>query len=92
MNIRTPLSVLAFVAVAAPLSAYADAPSGEYFELFVKPSANAEAKVSDRAEHRNYAEFSYWDMVGETEADRVARTREDVRKEIASAPLPKVEA
>lgn len=96
MNIRTPLSVLAFVAIAAPLSAHADGPSGEYFELFATPSSKvetkAETKMSDRAEHRNYAEFTYWDMAGEADSDRVALTREDVRREIASAPLPKVEA
>jgi hypothetical protein len=92
MNIRKPLSVLAFIAFAAPLSASADAPSGEYYELFAAPSAGIEAKVSDRAEHRNYAEFSYWDMVGDNDPARAVVSREDVKKELASSPLPRIEA
>lgn len=92
MNIRKPLSVLAFIAFAAPLAASAGAPSGDFWDLFAAPSAGAEIKVSDRVESRNYAEFSYWDMVGDNDPARAVVSRDDVRKELASSPLPRIEA
>jgi hypothetical protein len=92
MNIRKPLSVLAFIAAAAPLASYADAPSGEFYELFVAPSAGVEVAVPDSADRRSYAEFSYWDMVGDNDPARAVISREDVKKELASSPLPRIEA
>ena len=94
MNFRKPLSVLAFIAFAAPLSAYADAPSGDFHELFPAPTADspAVAEREDKDDRRNYAEFSYWDMVGDNDPARAVVTREDVKKELASSPLPRIEA
>ncbi|MGZ5365586.1 MAG: hypothetical protein ACXWZR_18740 [Mycobacterium sp.] len=95
MNFRKPLSVLAFIAFAAPLSAYADAPSGDFHELFAAPGADAPAIASDRDDkddRRSYAEFSVWDLVGENDAARTVISREDVLRELASSPMPPVEA
>lgn len=92
MNIRKPLSVLAFAAFVAPLSAHADAPSGEYFDLFTTPSAETPAIASDRAEHRNYVEFSVSDLVGDKEEARTVVSRDDVARELAASPMPHIEA
>ena len=94
MNIRKPLSVLAFIAFAAPLAAYADAPSGDFHELFPAPTADspAVAEREDKDDRRNYAEYSVWDLVGDNEAARTVISREDVTRELASSPMPKVDA
>jgi hypothetical protein len=95
MNFRKPLSVLAFVAIAAPLSALADAPSGEFYELYSKPAAEAPAPVADRddkGDRSSYAEFSIWDVIDQNEAARRVISRDDVRRELASSPLPEVKA
>ena len=95
MNFRKSLSVLAFITFAAPLAALADAPSGDFHELFEKPSADSPAVASDREDkddRRNYAEFSVWELVGENDAARTVISREDVIRELASSPMPKVEA
>ena len=95
MNFRKPLSVLAFVAFAAPLAAHADAPSGEFYELHAKPAADAPAPVADRddKDRSSYAEFSIWDVIDQKNDDaaRVV-SREDVRRELASSPMPEVKA
>jgi len=91
MNIRKTLSVLAIGALASPLSAFADAPSGDFWEIFPAPSAASEATVkNDRAENRNYAEFSIADLVASSKGKQV--TVEEVRAELAKSPLPHVEA
>jgi hypothetical protein len=86
MNFRKPLSVLAFVAFAAPLAAHADAPSGEFYELHSKPAA-------DDKDRSSYAELSIWDVI-DKKNDDAARvvSREDVRRELASSPVPEVKA
>ena len=92
MNFRTPLSVLAFVAFAAPLAAHADAPSGEFYELYQKPSATSPAVPVDRVDGRQNGEFSAWTLIDESLAARTVITRDDVRRELALAPLPDVKA
>jgi hypothetical protein len=95
MNFRKPLSVLAFFALAAPLAAQADAPSGEFYELYPKLSADAPAAVADRddkGDRSSYAEFSIWDVIDNNEAARPVISREDVRRELASSPMPEVKA
>lgn len=91
MNIRKTLSVLAIGALAAPLSAFADAPSGDFWELFPAPSAAGQATVkNDRTENRNYAEFSIADLVASSNSKQVPIS--EVRAELAKSPLPHVEA
>jgi hypothetical protein len=92
MNIRKPLSVLAFVAFAAPLAAHADAPSGEFYEMHQKPSAERQAIPVDRDEGRQGAEFSAWTLIDASRATRTVITRDDVRRELALSPLPDVKA
>jgi hypothetical protein len=91
MNIRKPLSVLAFFALTAPLAAYADAPSGDFLDAFPMPDASAKAPSSaDREANRNYVEVSIADLVRSDSTHPV--TREDVRRELAASPLPRIEA
>ena len=95
MNFRKPLSVLAFIAFAAPLAALADAPSGDFYELFPQPSVDSPAIASDRedkGDRLDYAEFSVWELVGENDAARTVISREDVTRELAVSPMPRVEA
>jgi len=94
MNFRKPLSVLAFVAIAAPLSALADAPSGEFYELYPRLGAGpaAASDRQDKDDRRAYAEFSIWDVIDESKAAGPGITREDVRRELALSPLPEVKA
>ena len=85
---------MAFVAFAAPLSAYADAPSGDFHELFASPGAAATAPADrdEKDDRRNYADYSVWDMIADNEAARTVISREDVVRELASSPMPKVDA
>jgi hypothetical protein len=95
MNFRKPLSILAFIAFAAPLAAHADAPSGEFYELHSKPAAEAPAPAADRddKDRSSYAEFSIWDVIDKKndEASRVI-SRDEVRRDLASSPMPEVKA
>lgn len=88
MNLRHPLSVLAFVALTAPLAAHADAPSGDFWDVFASSTKSAPSK--ERAETRNYVEVSIAELTGSDSAK--AKTREDVRKELAASPMPHIEA
>ena len=95
MNFRKPLSVLAFIAFAAPLAAFADPPSGEFYELYAKPSADSPAVASDREDkndRRAYTEFSIWDVIDASKAAGPVVSREDVRRELALSPMPEVKA
>ncbi len=92
MNIRKPLSVLAFVAFAAPLAAHADAPSGEFYDLYQKLSVDRTALAADRDDARQGTEFSAWTLIDESKAARTVITRDDVRRELALSPMPDVKA
>jgi hypothetical protein len=87
MNVRKSLIVASFAAL-APFAAYADGPSGEYWDLFVNPTPAAEV-ADTRAEHRNYVEFTVDQLVAGGSNEK---SREEVRAELASMPMPRIEA
>lgn len=89
MNFRKTLTIVSFAAL-APLSAYADAPSGEYWDHFADPTAAAEV-ADTRAENRNYVEFTIDQLVADSSKGS-GKTREEVREELASMPMPRIEA
>jgi hypothetical protein len=90
MNMRKTLSVLSFVALAVPLAALADAPSGDFEQLFPRSSADTPApSAAERAENNKSAEYSIGDLVGPESAEV---TREDVRKALVESPMGRVEA
>jgi hypothetical protein len=84
MNARKSLFAVTFAVLAVPFAAYADAPSGD-FEM-THPASSKEAKA-DRSGNANYAEFTVEDLVGKS-----ATTRDDVKRELASLGMPRVEA
>ena len=86
MNVRT-LSLIAAFAAFAPLAAYADAPSGDFGAVIGPQSAVQTAPQFPRAENRNYVEGNLEQLLSGTRV-----TVEQVRKEIAAAPLPLVGA
>jgi hypothetical protein len=90
MNIRTSLAVFAFATLTTPLAAYADAPSGDFDQLFPISKVEPTKEQVGRHEHRNYVETGW--LEGLAANTKGAKTREQVRQEIASAPLPVVGA
>jgi hypothetical protein len=84
MNVRKSLFVVTFAVLAAPLAAYADAPSGDFDSTH--PASSKEVKA-DRSGNANYAEFSVDELTGKS-----ATTREEVKRELASSGMPHVEA
>jgi hypothetical protein len=91
MNLRKPLSVLVFAALAAPLASFADAPSGDFdqtHKVQTKKEAAERAEAGmDRHDKRNYAEFSIDDLLAGSK-----KTREEVKRELAANPMPRIEA
>ena len=88
MTIRTLTAAVALSAL-APFAAYADAPSGDFSQIFeTKESAIQTAPQFPRSEYRNYVEFSVEQLVGKN----TTVTVEQVRREIARMPLPVVGA
>lgn len=88
MTIRTLTAAVALSAL-APLAAYADAPSGDFAEVFGTGAAVVQAAPQfPRAEHRNYVEVSIEQLVGKA----ATVTVEQVRREIAAMPLPVIGA
>ncbi len=87
MNVSKSLLVTAFLVLAAPLAAHADAPSGDFDKTH--PASSKETKA-DRSGNSNYVEVSVSEMTGSKSS--APKTREEVRKEIASAPMFKVDA
>ena len=88
MNVRKLVAVVAFASLGAPLAAHADAPSGDFDALFpLDQSAKAQFP---RSEYR--ADVEHWleDQLAANE--KFAKSREQVRQEIASAPLEVVGA
>jgi hypothetical protein len=89
MNVRKSLTIVSFAAL-APLSAFAGGPSGEYWDRF--SDATPAAEVADtREEHRNYVEFTVEQLVAESSKGH-AKSREEVRQELAAMPMPRIEA
>lgn len=90
MNHRKSLIIASFVAL-TPLSAYADGPSGDFWELFTKTEAASAPVAETRGEHRNYAEFTIDQLVAQS-SKAGAKTRAEVREELASMPMPQIGA
>lgn len=80
MNVRI-LAIAAFAAL-APLAAHADAPSGDFHQLFAAPASSGVS--STRAEHRNYVEFTIDELTRATSASQL--TVDQVRRELTSMP------
>jgi hypothetical protein len=88
MNARKLVAVVAFAA--APLAAYADAPSGDFDEVFkYEPSTKSEPQFP-RSEYRAYVE--HWVEEQLAANAQFAKSREQVRQELAAAPLEVVGA
>lgn len=89
MNYRKSLAIVSFVAL-APLSAYADGPSGDYWDATDRKDS-ATAPVADtRGEHGNYVEFTIDQLVAQSSTGD--KTRAEVRKELAAMPMPQIGA
>ena len=89
MKVRKLISAVAFAVVAAPIAAHADAPSGDFDQLF-KIDYSAKAPQFPRSENRLYVE--HWLEEQLTANKNFAKSREQVRMEIAAQPLPVVGA
>ena len=80
MNVRKTLSVVLFVAVAAPFASFAS--DGGDFDK-THPPMPADAKV-DRGENRTNGEFTIDELVKSAASDK---TREEVKRELAASPM-----
>jgi hypothetical protein len=90
MNIRPLIAALAFVSIAAPLAAHADAPSGDINTVFaIDQTTQASVPDFDRREHRTYVEDV---LAGPTSTTSSQVTREQVREELARMPPERVGA
>jgi hypothetical protein len=89
MNTRKLISALAFAVVAGPIAAHADAPSGDFDQVFKVESKSAQPQFP-RSEYRLYVEHWIDEQIAANKA--VAKTREQVRMEISAQPLPVVGA
>jgi hypothetical protein len=88
MNIRPLIATLAFVSVAAPFAAHADAPSGDINTVFaIDQAIKVERAQFDRSQARLYVEG---ERPATAPADSV--TREQVLRELATMPQEKVGA
>jgi len=91
MNIRPLFAAIAFVSLAAPLAAQADAPSGEINTIFaIDTNVKVPAPKFDRREHRTYVEDILAAPTLSTPPSTV--TRDEVRKELAKMPPERVGA
>jgi hypothetical protein len=90
MKIRAITAALAFAVAGLPLAAHADAPSGDFDQLFPISKVEPTKEQLGRHLNRNYVEHLWLDE--QLAAATVQKTREQVRKEIASMPLPVVGA
>ncbi|MGE5712331.1 MAG: hypothetical protein ACM32F_00540 [Betaproteobacteria bacterium] len=90
MNVRSVFAALAFVSLAAPLAAHADAPSGDINTVFaIDQATQASVPDFDRREHRTYVEDI---LAGPASKDSSQVTREQVREELARMPVERVGA
>jgi hypothetical protein len=86
MNVSKLVSVLAFAALTAPLAAHADAPSGDFDAIFKsEQSVKTDQPQFPRSEYSGYVEHWLEDSLAANA--KVAKTREQVRQEIAAMPL-----
>ena len=90
MNVRPLIAALAFVSVAAPFTAQADAPSGEINTIFaIDQNLKVDPPKFDRRELGNYVEDI---LAAPSLSVRSTVTREQVREELAKMPPEKVGA
>jgi hypothetical protein len=88
MNVRPLIAALAFVSVAAPIAAHADAPSGDINTVFaIDQAVKVERAQFDRSQARLYIEG---ELPSTARADSVSR--EQVLGELAEMPQEKVGA
>lgn len=90
MNTRKLIPALAFAVAAAPIAAHADAPSGDFDQLFPISSKSAQPQFP-RSEYRGYIDHLWLDEQLASKPE-VQKTREQVRMEIAAQPLPVIGA
>lgn len=90
MNVRKLVAVVAFATLGAPLAAHADAPSGDFKELFPLSAKSAKPQFP-RSEYRGYVEHLWIDEQLASKP-QVEKTRDQVRMEIAAQPLPVIGA
>jgi hypothetical protein len=92
MSVRKLVAVVAFATLGAPLAAHADAPSGDFDAIFaLDRSVKVEQSQFPRSEHRAYIEHLWLDEQLAANAN-AAKTREQVRQEIAAMPLEAIGA
>jgi hypothetical protein len=89
MTIRSLAAALALTAL-APFAAHADAPSGEFYTAFANPPAAAQPSRDPRSGNGNYVEFTIDDLIRSN--GRATVTVEEVRRSVATMPLPHVGA
>ena len=89
MKVRKLISVVAFAVVAAPIAAHADAPSGDFDQIF-KINHSVKAAQFPRSENRLYVE--HWLDEQLAANAKFAKSRDQVRMEIAAQPLPVIGA
>jgi hypothetical protein len=89
MKVRKLISAVAFAVVAAPIAAHADAPSGDFDQIF-KTDHLVKAPQSRRSENRLYVE--HWLEEQLAVNARLSKSRDQVRREIAAQPLPMIGA
>lgn len=89
MTIRSLAAALALTAL-APFAAHADAPSGEFFTAFANAPAAAQPARDPRSGNGNYVEFTIDDLIRSN--GRATVTVEEVRRSVATMPLPHVGA
>ena len=89
MNVRKLVAVVAFATLGAPLAAHADAPSGDFKELFPLSTQVTQPQFP-RSEYRAYVE--HWIDEQLAANAKFAKSRDQVRMEIAAQPLPVIGA
>ena len=89
MRVRKLISAVAFAVVAAPIAAHADAPSGD-FDQILKIDYSVKVPQFPRSEYRLYVE--HWLEEHLAANARFAKSRDQVRKEVAAQPLPMIGA
>ena len=89
MKVRKLISAVAFAVVAAPIAAHADAPSGDFDKHF-KIDHLVKAPQFPRSEYRLYVE--HWLEEQLAANAKFAKSRDQVRMEIAAQPLPMIGA
>ncbi len=89
MNVRKLAVVVAFTAFGVPFAANADAPSGDFEELFPQ-SMNADQPQFPRSEYEAYVE--HWLDEALAANEKFPKTREQVLQELAASPLEVVGA